>query len=317
MLGPTTARRRHAIPHHPAGFDTVDFKSAADVASSASADHQRSLDQLFTKVVRLASLPLIADRILRVPIEDRTSESALVEVIKTDPAMASGILRRVNSSYFGMTRKVKDLGRAATLLGVPELRNLAITVLVKRMFDRPATYGTYDREGLWRHSLAVAISARKIARVTGAVPQHEAYVAGLLHHLGTLLLDLHLRSNFCKLIEQLENESPSYLQERALLSFDQSQLGAHVARCWHFPAKIADAIRYHETPGDYSGQDEKLVYIVSVADYLCSRAGMTALGVFNTRPPADRAYAVLGVDRVALAIIWDDLLNHLADAASF
>ena len=174
MLGPSTVRRRHAIPHHPAEFDTLDFASAADLANSAPADHQCSLDRLFTKVARLASLPLIADRILRLPVEDRSCESAFVEVIRTDPAMASSILRRVNSSYFGITRKVNDLSRAATLLGVPELRNLALTVLVKRMFDRPATYGTYNREGLWRHSLAVAVSARKIARVTGAVPQHEA-----------------------------------------------------------------------------------------------------------------------------------------------
>ena len=317
MLSTTTARRRHAIPLHPTECRAGHFDSSDYIADAASTQHRFSLDWLFTKIARLATLPLIAEQILRLSLELRADTSGLVEVIKSDPAMTASILRRVNSSYFGMTQKVNGLERAAILLGGLELRNLALTVVVKRMFDRPATYGSYDREALWRHSMAVAATARKIARVTGSVPQHDAYIAGLLHHVGTLCIDLHMRTNFCTLIEQLQDDRPSYCQEREILLFDQAQLGAHVTRSWHFPNRITDAIHYHEIPLEYAGEHEKLVYIVSVADYLCSRAGMTAMGVFNTRPPEDRAYAVLGVDRVALAIIWEDLLNHLADAASF
>ncbi|MCA9120156.1 MAG: HDOD domain-containing protein [Planctomycetaceae bacterium] len=317
MLGPTVARRYHAVASHAVFSDSNRAEASPSIEGSGSPSFHRNLELLFSKVARLASLPLMADRILRLPLDQQFSGRALVEVIKSDPAMTASIMRRVNSSYFGMTRKVSDLSRAANLLGAYELRNLALTVLVKRMFDRPAHYGRYDREALWRHCLAVAVSARKIARVTGAVPQHEAYVSGLMHHVGTLLIDLHMRSRFCQLIELLEDGSSTYLQERRLLSFDQSQLGEYIVRLWNFPAKVAEAIRYHEYPHEYLGEHEKLVYVVSLADYLCSRAGMTALGVFNTKPPADIAYATLGIDRVALAIIWDDLLNHLAQATSF
>ncbi len=316
MLVPTIVRHRPS-PSHPVAFDALRVDSAAVIGVAEPTDNPSALDSLFARLVGLSPLPLLADRILRLPLEQLSDESALVDVLKTDPALSASILRRVNSSYFGITRKVNDLTKAATLLGISELRNLALTVLVKRMFDQPATYGSYNREALWRHSLAVAVSARKIARVTGAVPQHEAYIAGLLHHVGTLLIDLHLRTTFCKLIKQLSESEPTYRKERELLSFDQAQLGAHVARCWHFPTNITDAIHYHESPSQYAGDHEKLVYIVSVADYLCSRAGMTALGVFNTTPPSDFAYAILGVDRVALAIIWDDLLTHIADATDF
>jgi HD-like signal output (HDOD) protein len=317
MLVPTIARRRSSATPHPESSSFAAFDSRERIDAAAPSTDPAALDTLFAKIVDRSPLPLLADRILRLPLEPPADESALVEVLRIDPALTASILRRVNSSYFGITRKVIDLAKAATLLGVPELKNLALTVLVKRMFDHPATYGTYDREALWRHSLAVAVSARKIARVTGVVPQHEAYIAGLLHHVGTLLIDLHLRSTFCDLIKQLNEHIPAYRLERELLSFDQAQLGAHVARCWHFPTNITDAIRHHEAPAQYAGENEKLVYVVSVADYLCSRAGMTALGVFNTTPPSDFAYAILGVDRVALAIIWDDLLTHLADATDF
>ena len=309
MLRPTHTRRRPSSPQQ-----AVLLGTPGDLADFDSAD---KLGSLFEKLTRLASLPLIADRILKLPSENSTDEVALVETLQADPAMTAGILRRVNSSYFGMSQKINDLGKAATLLGARELKNVALTVIVKRMFDGPATYGTYSREALWRHCLAVAVSARKIARVTGAVPQHEAYLAGLLHHVGTLLIDLHMRTRFCSMIERLDIRRPTYRQEREMLSFDQARLGAHVARIWKFPESITDAIRYHEAPHEYAGEHKKLVHLLSVADYLCSRAGLTALGIFNAAPPSGRAYAALGVDRVALVIIWDDLLTHLADATNF
>ncbi len=299
-------------------LDAADSRDiAGDSVLSAPARDPIALDEFFDKVARLVSLPLIADRIIRLPLQENGDESALVEILQADPATAASVLRRVNSSYFGMTQKVNDLTRAATLLGARELKNVALTVLVKRLFDGAAAYGTYSREALWRHCVAVAVSARKIARVTGAVPQHEAYLAGLLHHLGTLLIDLHLRTRFCSMLEQLDIGRPTYRQEREILSFDQSQLGARIARSWNFSVNIVEAIRCHECPADYTGEHEKLVYLVNVADYLCSRAGLTALGIFNTPPPSGRAYSVLGVDRVALVIIWDDLLTHLADATDF
>ncbi|MBI2481929.1 MAG: HDOD domain-containing protein, partial [Planctomycetia bacterium] len=264
MLVPTIARRRPSSLLHSLSSDTAGVSSPTPCIPTEPVANDAVLDGIFATITRLVPLPYIADQILRLPLDNLSNESALVEVIKADAAMTAGILRRVNSSYFGMTRKVNDLTRAATLLGLPELRNLALTVIVKRMFDRPATYGSYNREALWRHSLAVAISARKIARVTGAVPQHDAYIAGLLHHVGTLLIDLHLRSDFCELIEQLNEQIPTRRTEREILSFEQAQLGAHVARSWHFPTSITEAIRHHESPGKYAGEHEKLVYIVSV-----------------------------------------------------
>lgn len=317
MQGPTIVRRRSRFTPHTLALDVTEPDGAVAVSADEPHDIPPALQRLFSKIAGLSSLPLLAERILRLSSERQTDTFQLIELIQSDPAMNSCILRRVNSSYFGISRKVTSLERAGELLGFPELRNLALTVIVKRLFDHPASYGTYRRELLWRHCLAVAVSARKIARVTGAASQHEAYVAGLLHHLGTLMIDFHMRSRFCSLIDRLDDNRPTYEQEREQYSFDQGQLGAYMARRWQFPANIVDAVRYHETPHEYRGSHNRLVYVVAVADYLCGRAGMTAMGVFNTTAPDSVAYATLGVDRVSLAIIWDDLLTHLTANTDF
>ncbi len=317
MLVPTITRHRGALSANSQPSAPLHHNSLRHSAVCQARADETSRDNLFASLASRASLPGIGEQILRLPWGQEGVETTLIEVVQTDPALTASILRRVNSPYFRMTRKVNNLERAATLLGTPELRNLALTALVKRMFDHPATYGSYDRQALWRHSLAVAVSARKIARVTGVGLQHEAYLAGLLHHVGTLLIDLHLRSDFCSLVDQLDDEQPTPRQERDLLSFDQAQLGAHVAGSWRFPESIRAAIRFHESPADDVGEHAQLVYVIKVADYLCSRAGITAMGIFNTAPPPDLAYTILGVDRVAIAIIWDDLLTHLDVATDF
>ena len=274
--------------------------------------HNEALDKLFARIAERARLPLVAERLLKMANSGRSKARDLQELILGDPALAVSILRRVNSSYFGVNRKVSDLPAAVSLLGSREIRNIALTVFISRMCDRPARYGTYNRETLWKHCCAAAHVSRKIARVTDAVPPDEAYVAGLLHHLGTITIDQHLRSQFCQVIDQIDR-TPTYEIERDVLSFEQSQLGAYIVGKWHFPEQICDAIRYHAYPQDYTGPHAALVSTVTVANYLCNRVGLTSLGVNSTPAPPQAAYAAAGLTRFTLSVVWEEFRSTLTD----
>jgi len=284
--------------------------------SPCSHAHRIALERLFDRISFHASLPLIAERILALEKDPAASSDDLLDIIRSDAALTTNVVRRVNASYTGLTRRVVDLGSALSLLGFREVRNIALTVFLSRMFDSPAFYGTYSREGLWRHCSAVAVTSQTIARVTETVPTDEAYIAGLLHHLGTILIDQYLRSHFCRIVNVLDETTPTYIVERAVLSFDQSQLSEFVARRWHFSERVCDAVRYYQYPAQYAGNHRNLVNIVAVANFLCSRAGLTSLGLHNTIPPADGIFAALGLDRVMLAIIWDEVQATIPQAES-
>ncbi len=294
---------------------TFSIETNRELVSQSTA-HQVALERLFRTIGQLSQLPVIAERILSLSSDRHATTHDIVEIIQTDPALTASTLRRINSTYFGLSRKINSLPMAVTLLGFREIRNIALTVFMARFFDQPAVYGTYNRETLWHHCCAVAITARKLARVTGAAPQAEAYVAGLLHHVGTILIEQHLRGHFCQVLDLVGTHQPTHVVEREVLSFDQSQLSEYIARQWNFPEPICAALRYYAFPEAYSGPHEKLVYVVSVANYLCSRAGLPSLGVHNVASPSDRAYASLGLDRVALAIIWDEIQANVLDAAA-
>jgi putative nucleotidyltransferase with HDIG domain len=272
-----------------------------------SPERRAALERLFQRIGEVSSLPATAHKIISLAGDDNVQADDLREAIQNDPVLVARLLRRLNSSYYALSHKVSDLRTAVSLLGLREIRNLALTVFVSRLFEPAALHNNYKRENLWTHSVAVGAAARLVSRVCGRAAAEEAYIAGLLHDIGLILLDQTLRRHFHKVVDSIDAATPTHIVENRILTFDHALLGGFVARRWNFPDQVADAITFHHQPWCYTGQHKDLVYVVSVANYLCSRAGLTSLGIHNVAPPPDEVYRGLGLDQVTLAIIWDEL----------
>ena len=270
-------------------------------------ERRSALERLFTHIGLVTSLPAVGQRILQLTENEAASADDLREAIQSDPVLVARILRRLNSAYYGLSHKVADVRTAVSLLGFREIRNLALTVFMAKMFEAPGTHGGYRREMLWTHSVAVAACARLVSRVCGRATPEEAYIAGLLHDLGLILIDQTLRRHFTRVLDALTPATPTCVVENRILSFDHAALGGFVARKWNFPEQIADAITFHHLPMCYAGAHKDLVNVVTVANYLCCRAGRTSLGVANVQPPPDEVYSGLGLDQVTLSIICTEL----------
>ena len=279
-------------------------------------ERRLALERLFARIGDVATLPSAAQKVLRITEDENADPEKLREAIQGDPVLVARVLRRLNSSYYSLSQRISDLKTAISLLGLREIRNLALTVFLSRFYEGSAGHGRYRRENLWAHSVGVAVASRLVARVCGRSACEEAYIAGLLHDLGLILLDQTLQRHFYKVIDGIDEQTPTYIVESRILTFDHALLGGFVARRWNFPDAVADAITFHHQPWCYTGPHKELVQVVAVANYLCSRAGVTSLGVHNVPPPADEIYAGLGLDQVTLAIIWDELDSALEKATS-
>ncbi|HZN35812.1 MAG TPA: HDOD domain-containing protein [Pirellulaceae bacterium] len=292
--------------------------SASPLPSTFGLTEERrvALERLFGRIGDVTTLPAAAQRVLQLTEDENSDPDQLREAIQSDPVLVARILRRLNSSYYALSHRVSDLKAAISLLGLREIRNLALTVFVSRLFEGGAAHGTYRREQLWSHSVAVAVASRLVARVCGRGAGEEAYIGGLLHDIGLILLDQTLRRHFLKVIDALDAETPTHIVENRLLTFDHAILGGFVARKWNFPEPVADAITFHHQPWCYNGTHKDLVHVVAVANYFCSRAGVTSLGLHNVSPPPDEVYAGLGLDQISLAIIWDELDTALDKATA-
>ena len=146
---------------------SMDTLEAPVFAQDISSERREALERLFQHIGTVASLPASGQRVLSLTENESTSSEELRDAIQGDPVLVARILRRLNSSYFGLSHRITDVRTAVSLLGVREIRNLAITVFISKLFEEDGSYGIYRREGLWSHSVSVGVCARLVARVCG------------------------------------------------------------------------------------------------------------------------------------------------------
>lgn len=272
-----------------------------------SDEHNFALQQLFSRIGQMSSLPGVAQRVLQVAEDDEASTDDLLQVVEQDPILAIRILRTVNSSFFGLRNEVADLNTAISMLGFVQVRNLALTVFVARLCETPSSYRDYSREKLWHHMVAVGTIARLVARVCKRADPDEAYLAGLLHDVGMLMIDQYMHQAFCQVLDFVYDGMPTSEAERQVLTFDHADLGAFVSRKSNFPNRMTTAIQYHHSPCDYVGRDRNLLDVVAVANHFASRNVISSLGVTNIPPPTNKVCEALGLQEKQLEVIWEEM----------
>ena len=208
---------------------------------TASATSPSVLDQLVKRSQRLYSLPGMAMRVLDLTNQSTIDAKALKSCIENDPALTTKILRVVNSSLFGMSREVSDLNQALALLGTKPLKLLVLG------FSLPEElFSGIEGEVLqryWQHTLIKAVAAREVSELIWDRPGDEAFIAGLLQDLGTLVLIQSLGDSYVSFLDSVFHGGGDLVAlETSTLGFDHSILSARLLELWQLPATIVSAV---------------------------------------------------------------------------
>jgi putative nucleotidyltransferase with HDIG domain len=172
----------------------------------------------------------------------RSSMKDIGNIIGSDQAITSKLLRMVNSAYYGFPRKISTISQSLVVIGVEGLRSLIMGMSVQTMFD------TKVGKALWAHSIATAASAKIVTQKYGNVHPEESFVVGLIHDIGRLLLSQHFPEEF-EYYNMISMDSLHTLaKERELFGMDHEEIGASVVGKWNLPQKIVEAINYHHKP---------------------------------------------------------------------
>jgi HD-like signal output (HDOD) protein len=208
-----------------------------------------TMDRLIDKLDRLHSSPKVACRVLAILKDDDFETGELVNCLEMDPALASSVLRLVNSSYFGLARNVASLRQAVTFLGSRSLRLavLSFGLLEQLVEDTPAEV----YEDFWRRALTMASVGFQLASLKSDVAGDEAYSAGLLADVGLLLLAQSDTKAYVKLHTKTAHTTLLVESERERYGFDHGQLGARLLSRWNLPAMLTEAIEDHHDEPDY------------------------------------------------------------------
>ncbi|PWU09808.1 MAG: hypothetical protein C5B51_05590 [Terriglobia bacterium] len=233
---------------------------------------------------RLPPFPAIATKLLRVLSHDDVQTKQIVELVRSDTALASELLRIVNSPIYGFRGRVSSIQNAVTLLGFDTVKSFALTVSMKGFLHTALRLDVLRR--IWRHSLACGLIAEELSTVcsTSQGRDDRAYTAGLLHNIGSLGLFVAHPRSYGDLMEQAD--ALNLLErEREAFGIDHCEAGAWLAQSWELPEEVQRAVKTHHDPPSQNGFD--LTDLVRVSVLLTDVLGFSVVSAPNTYTVAD------------------------------
>ena len=228
-----------------------------------------SIDRARALVKGVAQLPVMpdqADELLRLARAGDADPREVLEIVERDPALAAMVLRLVNSAAFGLAHEVTDLHLAVVLLGLAQLRTLALAASMAALFA--PSDSTVES---WHHAFATACATRALAQELLPAQAEAAFTAGMLHDIGTLVIAGPLAGAHpgTDPFAGLRGDTRLAAESR-LFGADHAEIGAALAERWQLPDHLVAAIAGHHNPPSLTMRTADLAALVYVAEVLCA-----------------------------------------------
>ena len=259
--------------------------------------HPETLETI-KRSASIPSMPMVATRCYEMTQDPNCDLNKLVELLGTDPGIASDILRLSNSALFGVTRQVSSLRQAMTLLGIKRIRELVLArYLVQKMQEM--TTDLVDLNYYWRRSLATALLSAKFADVLSPGQRDEAFIGGLLSDLGVIVMARCMPKIYAPISANYRpHGTEDWMHaEYNLMGVSHGEVSAVVLEQWNLPVSIVDGVRYHHAShGDLPANSPgaKLAKVIG--------AGSVIAKILSETMDAEVAFMACaeGMDRVNL-----------------
>ncbi len=228
----------------------------------------------------LPPLPAVIVRVMQTVNDPTTSASDLNRLISADQALASKVLRLVNSSYYGFPRKIATITNAVVILGFNTVRNLTTSLGVFNAFDARGQKTALSRDAFWAHSMAVAVAAGVIARRKGIGTKsiEEVFLGGLMHDIGKLFLDQYFPDQYAIAIKLAVAAKISIWEaEKTALGVGHALVGKRIAEKWNLPHSLTSMITLHHQPV-FAKEFFELTATIQAADHLARKMGLGCAG---------------------------------------
>lgn len=272
-----------------------------------------SRESLFSRIKESGHVPVLPEillRLLEACDNESTPLTTVASLIDKDPSLSYKVLQLVNSAYFGLKTTYSGVDQAVVYLGANSVKNMAVTAAVHQIFNGAqfSTLKYFNIHSFWYHSLKCATLARRLAEHTSAANPDDAYLGGLLHDLGKLLLVSAFPDQYEMVIAESMQDEDLLEAEQNHLGTTHCQIGSWLIDDWKLSSLIGDAINYHHETVERIRQALGLVKIVYIANEL-SKDG-------DREAAYEAGHSLLGLGRRELERIVDGANEEILQIAS-
>lgn len=200
-------------------------------------------------------LPQVLARVIRAASKEDADSKELTEIISKDVGLTAQLLRVVNSPFYKRTSKISTISYAVVQLGPRAVKAIALSTGVHQLFGGNDII--IDRVLFWRHSLEAAIACREIAGACNYHPVEEAFVLGLMHDLGLLILESQFPEKLKDIWERLKAGEDLIKSEEIHLGTNHLRVAKFILDLWELPEFMGEAIVQHLSTFSQTGESSK------------------------------------------------------------
>jgi putative nucleotidyltransferase with HDIG domain len=257
--------------------------------------------KIVSSLESLLPLPEVVLKAQNLMHDPNSSFDDLADIVETDQEITRNILNVTNSAYYSLKNEVCSVRQAFVMLGLDVIAEIIMAAATSALFGKALEAYCMNPRELWQHSLSTALGSRKIAEAIRPSLANEAFLSGLFHDVGKLVLDEHIFSRNEAFKDFLGNSrDPHFKAENQILGFNHAELAAELCKKWKFPGAVTKAIRHHHLNPDH---DDDLACILYAADNL-TRMNGNSNGICSLPDSiVDMVMELLALDEDALSRI--------------
>ena len=259
---------------------------------------EQLLSQQYVSLVRRPAISNRANEIIELVDNPLTSVAKLASAISKDQLLVRRVLRQANSPLYGFPRRVSDPNFAVILLGFDALREMVVRSIVTGAFRRMVN-SLIRFEAFWDHSIGCGLASRLLSEQTGLCDPNDAFVAGLLHDVGYIIINENSQDDGKKSVGKLGRAKTNAATSQ-LSKLDHAEVGAWLATQWHLSNEIVEAIRLHHIPASATAH-QNLAAIVHTAEVLCHRLQIHKMDYESIDAYDPQALLALGLTETTLS----------------
>lgn len=262
----------------------------------------------------LPPLPTAVAKVLDETNRQEPDMHRIDEIISGDQALASKVLRIVNSAYYGLSRQVTSVGQAVLILGIQQVRTITLSVGSISAFSNKGPVDAEWMRRFWQHSFATAAACTALCSKLNVDRKQADEIAtiGILHDVGRMFFFCSFKPTYTKLVNKALQQSTTYEEEEfQFLGETHAGIGAIVADRWELPEKIVSGIRMHEGPFD--ANTSQVVAILALADWMNKSFYYEGQGPIG--PLDENLKETLGLSDETITQIRDQVRNKVEEAS--
>ena len=275
-------------------------------------DGAPSLEALIEGPAQLGSLPTIFYQINEAVENPESSFAEIGEIISKDTALTAHLLKIVNSSYFGFSSKVETITHAITIVGMVQLRDLALATAIINSF-KGIPKDAVNMRSFWEHSIAVGLAGRVMGVYLKEPNPERFYVLGLLHDLGRLLTYLAIPEDMSRVLIKYSHGGLLHEAENEVLGWDHAEAGGRILNKWNLPDRLVEGVLYHHNPS-LAPRYPLEAAVTHVADILAQTLEFGNSGERFVPKLDDEAWKMLGLSTGFLSTVLEQVERQASEA---